>query len=183
MLKKIVTWFLGGLGILLLLLLLVSATQKHKAEKKYNVRAERAIKAPKEKIWKLISDIENYDKVTGPGIEKVEILSGEGLNMKRACYSPKGERWEETCTAWVPNSYFTFLVDTKAADYPFPLHHLQGTWGVEAIDSSHAKIFLDFEYQLSSPWLMWPFVNATNELFEEGNEALLDNWQQMIEMQ
>lgn len=181
MLKKIATWLLGGLGFILLLSVIIAATQKHKAEKRYSVRAERKVAATQETVWKVISDIKNYHKVTGPGIEKVEILSGEGLNMKRACYSPKGERWEEICTAWIPNSHFTFLVDTEAEDYPFPLNHLQGTWGVEAIDSTHSKIFLDFEYQLSSPWLMWPFVGATNELFEEGNEALLNTWQEMVE--
>ena len=54
------------------------------------IKADVLINAPKEKIWKVISDIENSDKFIS-GINKIEILENSNNGLV-------GLKWEETRT-------------------------------------------------------------------------------------
>jgi len=58
----------------------------------------RVVKAPKAKVWQLITDVENYHLVA-PNIDKVKILSEQqrGKGLVRACSHGK-DSWQETCT-------------------------------------------------------------------------------------
>lgn len=143
---------------------------------------KRTVEASKEVVWDTISDVGNYHEVTSDAIADVQILSGKELGMKRACYGPGGEQWTETCTEWVPGSHFTFVVDTKADDYPFPLlDKLKGTWKVEPVSDQKSEIILVFEYDMKYQWATWIFKPFAESQAEKDTDILLDNWERMAE--
>lgn len=140
---------------------------------------ERIIKANKQSVWKVISDVANYDKVA-PNIDAVKIISGEGRGMVRSCSHGK-DSWSETCSMWVEEKSYSFEVNTSVPDYPYPFKFLKGTWEVQELDSSTTKIIMlfDFEYKHKyQNWLLQPLLKGK---FSKTAEALLDNWQKMLE--
>lgn len=142
---------------------------------------ERIVKAPKQAVWKVISDVANYDKVA-PNIDEVKIISGEGRGMVRSCSHGK-ESWTETCSIWLEEKAYSFEVNTSAPNYPYPFQFLKGTWEVHEIETNTTKIVMlfDFKYKykfqnvLIHPILKGKFTKTANEL--------LDNWQKMLENQ
>lgn len=140
---------------------------------------ERVVKAGKHSVWKVISDVVNYDKVA-PNIDGVKIISGEGLGMVRSC-SHQNNSWTETCTMWFDENSYSFEVNTSAADYPYPFKFLKGTWEVEGLDSGTTiiKMTFDFQYKRNyQNWLLHPFLKSR---ISKTAETLLDNWQRVIE--
>lgn len=140
---------------------------------------ERVIKANKKSVWKLISDVENYDKVA-PNIDAATIISGEGSGMVRSCSHGK-DSWTETCTMWIEEELYSFDVNTSAPDYPYPFKFLKGTWKVQEIDNNTTKIIMHFEFQYKRKyqnWLLHPFLKSK---FSKIAEELLDNWQKILE--
>ncbi len=63
-------------------------------DKKKHFEFERVIKAGKHSVWKVISDVGNYDKVA-PNIDEVKIVSGEFRGMVRSCRQGN-DTWSET---------------------------------------------------------------------------------------
>ena len=100
-------------------------------------RVSRAVDAPPEVVWRVMTDHPGYADVAD-NISKVEVVSGDGLRMKRRCYGPKGENWLETCDIYEDGQAFGFRVHTEAEDYPYPISDLRGLWSVEAEDSQTA---------------------------------------------
>lgn len=140
---------------------------------------ERVIKANKKSVWKLISDVENYDKVA-PNIDAATIISGEGSGMVRSCSHGK-DSWTETCTMWIEEELYSFEVNTSAPDYPYPFKFLKGTWKVQEIDNNTTKIIMLFEFQYKRKyqnWLLHPFLKSK---FSKIAEELLGNWQKILE--
>lgn len=97
---------------------------------KLHASVNRTVRAPRATVWKVMTDHPGYADVAS-NLSKVEVLSGDGLGMKRRCYGPKGESWEETCDLHDPGRSFGFRVHTEAADYPYPISELSGRWSVE----------------------------------------------------
>ena len=93
----------------------------------------RKVNASASRVWTVMNDHPAYADVAS-NIAKVEILSGDGLGMKRRCADTKGNHWEETCTHYEEGKAFGFHVHTEATDYPYPLSALSGKWSVEAMD-------------------------------------------------
>ncbi len=93
-------------------------------------RVKRAVQAPTSVVWDVMTDHPAYADVAD-NIAKVEVLSGDGLGMKRRCYGPKGENWEETCDLFEPGHRYGFRIHTEAKDYPYPFSQLSGRWTVE----------------------------------------------------
>ncbi len=90
----------------------------------------RQVNAPADVVWQVMTDHPAYADVAS-NISKVEVLSGDGLGMKRRCYGPKGENWEETCDLFEPGHAYGFRIHTDAKDYPYPFSELSGRWTVE----------------------------------------------------
>jgi len=177
MLKRIKYAALGILAVLVL----YSAYRAVTAGPEQFVNS-RTVDAPSDSVWAMISDVGNYHEVTNDKITDVKILSGKDVGMKRACYSPEGAHWTETCTEWVPGSHYTFVVDTEAENYPFPmLKSLQGTWAVEALTSKRSEIILTFEYEFRYPWFTWMIQPFARSQAEKDTRELLDNWERMAE--
>ncbi|MEQ8968269.1 MAG: SRPBCC family protein [Azospirillaceae bacterium] len=91
---------------------------------------QRTVRAPTATVWEVMTDHPAYAAVAD-NLAKVEVLSGDGLGMKRRCYGPKGENWEETCDLYEPGHTYGFRVHTEAEDYPYPFAELSGRWAVE----------------------------------------------------
>lgn len=138
----------------------------------------RTVKAPKPKVWKVISDVTNYHQVA-PNIDDVQIISGKEKGMVRSC-SHDNKSWTETCSVWEEEKTYSFVVNTSEPNYPHPLSFLQGTWNVIEIDSNTTEIEMIFEFtykkkilNLFHPLMKIKFKKVSNEL--------LDNWVKMIE--
>ncbi len=150
-----------------------------KGSKGKNLNFRRTVSANKKKVWEVISDVANYHQVAS-NIDKVKIISGVGEGMVRQCSHGK-DSWIETCTLWEDEKQYSFVVDTSAADYPFPFKSLKGIWKVKEINSGQSEIIIDFEFAYKNKaqnLLLHPFLKYK---FSKVGEDLLDNWQQKIE--
>lgn len=143
------------------------------------LKYERIIKASRQDVWKVISDVANYDKVA-PNIDNVKIISGKGHGMVRSC-SHKKDSWTESCTMWNEEKSYSFEVNTSDVNYPYPFKFLKGTWEVQEIDSSTSKISMYFEFQYKRKYqnvLLHPILKGK---FQKTVNELLNNWQTMLE--
>lgn len=139
---------------------------------------KRTVKANKSDVWKVISDVANYHQVA-PNIDEVTIVSGKDEGMVRSC-SHGNDSWTETCSVWQEEKTYSFVVNTSAPDYPYPLSFMQGTWNIVEIDTNKTEIEMIFEfkykkklYNLLHPIMKMKFKKISNEL--------LDNWQKIFE--
>jgi len=156
----------------------LAQTDSNGQKRRKQLTFKRTIKATKSEVWKVISDVANYHQVA-PNIDDVTIVSGKDEGMVRKCSHGK-DSWSETCSAWEEEKTYSFIVNTSAPDYPYPLSFMQGTWNVIELDSNHTEIEMIFEfkykkklYNLLHPIMKIKFGKISNEL--------LDNWQKMIE--
>lgn len=144
-----------------------------------SITFNKEVNSSRPKAWKVISDIANYHKVAS-NIDGVQILSGEGKGMIRQCSHGK-DHWTETCTSWIEEHEYSFLVDTYAADYPFPFSYLKGTWALHSISPEKTRIEMTFEFQFRKKfqnWLMYPLIKNK---FQKVGEDLLNSWMYQIE--
>ncbi|NIA70672.1 hypothetical protein HBA54_18910 [Pelagibius litoralis] len=94
-----------------------------------HIHAEGLVDAPAEVVWQVMADQEGYAAVAD-NIADVKVVEGQGLGMIRRCSDASGQAWSERCTLWEEGRAFTFVVDTDAPDYPYPLDYLQGRWSM-----------------------------------------------------
>jgi ribosome-associated toxin RatA of RatAB toxin-antitoxin module len=150
-----------------------------KGSKVKTLSFRRTVSADKKKVWKVISDIENYHEVAS-NIDAVKIISGEGEGMVRQCSHGK-DSWKETCTLWENEKQYSFVVDTSVSDYPFPFKSLKGNWRVNEINPTKSEIIMDFEVAYKNKiynLLLHPFLKYK---FSKVGEDLLDKWQKLVE--
>jgi ribosome-associated toxin RatA of RatAB toxin-antitoxin module len=141
----------------------------------------RSVNSDRDTVWDVISDLNNYHNIA-PNIDETHVVSGEGEGMVRICSSGKNS-WEETCEVWEPGRKYSFLIDTAAPDYPYPLQFLKGTWGIQPESDESVGIEIKFEFEYKYPLqalLIHPFMGTW---FSGVCKELLDNWQQEIEQQ
>lgn len=148
-------------------------------KKSKHLKFERIIKANKKEVWKTIADVANYHTVA-PNIDNVKILSGEGQGMVRSCSHGK-DSWTETCSLWIEEKTYSFEVNTSAPDYPYPFQFLKGTWEVQEIDNATTKVIMLFDLQYKQKYQNWLLHPLLKGKFSKTAEALLDNWQKMLE--
>lgn len=142
---------------------------------------KREVNAAKKEVWDTISDIENYHKVAS-NIDNVKIISGEGKGMVRTCSHGK-DSWSETCTIWENEKQYSFLIDTKAPDYPYPFKYLKGTWKVDEIDIRRSEITMIFEFEYMKKFhnlILHPLLKFK---FSKVCIEIMDNWQLSLEKQ
>jgi ribosome-associated toxin RatA of RatAB toxin-antitoxin module len=139
---------------------------------------KRTVKANKSDVWKVISDVANYHQVA-PNIDEVTIVSGKDKGMVRSCSHGK-DSWTETCSVWQEEKTYSFIVNTSAPDYPYPLSFMQGTWNVVEIDTNQTEIEMIFEFTYKKKILnlMHPIMKMK---FNKISNELLDNWQKLLE--
>lgn len=139
----------------------------------------KPVRANRERAWAIISDVANYDTIA-PNIDSVEIISGTGEGMVRACKS--GDKtWSETCTHWEEGESYSFIVDTSPPDYPYPFNFLQGTWALDQKSDNGITIVMTFEFayeKFYQAFLMHPLLSSW---FRKVAGILLENWKYRIE--
>lgn len=143
------------------------------------LRFKRKVKGSKSKVWDVISDVANYHEVA-PNIDGSTVISGEKMGMVRSCSHGK-DSWSETCTLWEEEKQYSFVIDTQAPDYPYPLKALKGTWIIDEISNNENEITMVFEFEFKKPIqniLVYPLMKYK---FTKVCKELLDNWQNMIE--
>ncbi|MEO1159917.1 MAG: SRPBCC family protein [Pseudomonadota bacterium] len=101
----------------------------HSRNGKLSASVRRAVAAPAETVWEVMTDHPGYADVAS-NISKVEVLTGEGIGMTRRCFGPKGENWTETCDHFEDGRSYGFRIHTEAPDYPYPISDLKGRWSV-----------------------------------------------------
>ena len=137
----------------------------------------RAVAAPPEQVWPVITDHEGYADVAD-NLNRVEVVAGHGLGMARRCYDNKGRCWNETCVLWDEGRAYSFEVDTS--DYPFPLREVRGTWGVAPADGgSVITMTFDIVAKYGAPGRLVMGL-ALRLMFSGLCERLLDKWQARI---
>jgi ribosome-associated toxin RatA of RatAB toxin-antitoxin module len=150
-----------------------------KAQKMRTASESKIIDAPISLVWDVISEVENYHHYAN-SLHDVKIISGDSLGMVRQCSDNEGNSWQESCTAWEPEKYYTFNVHTHAKDFSLPFKHFEGTWLVEAVGENKTKLTLTFKYKLKHRWIMWLFIKKMKREGRQDILALLDNWEQEI---
>lgn len=141
-------------------------------------RAERVIPVPAGVAWQVMTDHAGYADVA-ENLSRVEVISGSGMGMRRRCYDNRGRGWGETCCLWEEGRAYSFEVHTSAADYPYPLRELKGTWQVEPVEEG-LRVILEF---VALP--KWGFVGRTLMRLAIGNASriclnLLAGWERRM---
>ena len=116
---------------------------------------KRSVEAPVDAVWQVMIDHPAYADVAD-NIAKVEVVSGQGLGMKRKCYGLKGESWSETCDIFEDGHLFGFKIHTDAPDYPYPFAELSGRWSVVPNEGGSAFSIV-IHATLKGNWLMRTF--------------------------
>ena len=140
----------------------------------------RKVSAPTETVWNVMTDHPAYADVAS-NIARVEVVSGDGLGMKRRCYGPKGESWEETCDLFEPGQAYGFRVHTEAEDYPYPFAELLGRWSVRECPAG-SEFRIDIVAGLKGNALSkWLFATMARPRFTAILIDLADAWAARME--
>lgn len=87
------------------------------------------VPASAEALWPVMIDHELYAKLAR-NLGGATAVTENGPGLVRHCSDTNGKTWSESCTLWDPGRRFSVNVHTDAADYPYPLAMMQGSWGV-----------------------------------------------------
>ncbi len=140
----------------------------------------RRVDAAPDVVWRVMTDHPGYADVAS-NIAKVEVLDGDGLGMRRRCSDPKGGTWTETCDVFEAGRRYGFVVDTDAADYPYPIAALQGRWSV-APDGAGAVFAIDIAARPKGNGLQrWLFHRLAARQFKPVLIDLADAWAARME--
>ncbi len=141
---------------------------------------KREVAAPKDSVWKVMSDVGNFHKVA-PNLVDVKILSGNSEGLVRTCSHNDKESWTETCTSWKPGEEYSFEVNTSAPDYPYPLKYLKGTFKATMLTDSTTEITMIYDFALKRKIqniFLYPIMKPQ---FSKTLKGIMDNWQNLIE--
>jgi len=147
---------------------------------KLHATVKRTVRAPTGTVWEVMTDHPAYADVAD-NTSKVEVLSGDGLGMKRRCFGPKGENWQETCDLYEPGHAYGFRVHTEADDYPYPFAELSGRWSV---DEHPAGSEFDIEIVAvvkGNALSRWLFATMARPQFKTILIDLADAWAERME--
>ncbi|MCG8379219.1 MAG: CBS domain-containing protein [Proteobacteria bacterium] len=103
----------------------------------------RNIKAHTDVIWNVLSNHDAFTEIA-PDIIKVETVSGEKAGMIRRLHHKSGKVWEEKCTAWEDNHYYTMEVDTTS--YPLPVNKMTRTCSMKE-GQKNTKVTISYKYK------------------------------------
>ena len=114
------------------------------------LRNEIVIKAPIEKIWQALSEIDRLDKYD-PTVKKSTVLTGmkSGIGAKRRVDMGDGKNWfEEVVTSFKPHEALTFTLTACS----FPVHRLTHTYSFDTI-GAQIKVKQVMTYTVKFGWL------------------------------
>lgn len=104
---------------------------------------EIIIKAPVEKIWEALSNIEELEKYD-PTVKKSTAVSKAkyGIGARRKVNMQDGKNWfEEECTVWEPNKVLTYELTACS----FPVHKLKHSYSFQKTgDQTRVKQVMEY---------------------------------------
>ncbi|WP_299475971.1 SRPBCC family protein [uncultured Roseibium sp.] len=158
----------------------LSQASVRSAGEKLLASVSRTVAAPKDVVWKVMTDHPRYADVAD-NISKVEIVAGNGEGMQRRCYGLKGENWLETCDLFDEGHAFGFRIHTEADDYPYPISKLHGEWSVVPMEEG-SKFTIDIEATPKGNFLTRTlFKAAAKRQFKKVLADLADAWAARME--
>ncbi|NOY72614.1 MAG: SRPBCC family protein [Gammaproteobacteria bacterium] len=143
-----------------------------------NISISRVVNASKTATWAIISDVAGYAKYA-PNIDNSKILSGQGKGMIREC-SNKDGNWREIYTAWQPEHYYDFEIETQKKGYPYPFKLLTGHWEVKPKGDNKTLITMNFDYEFKNKLLGFMIGPMMRRQFIKACQTLLDNWEKSV---
>lgn len=162
--------------------MIISASKANVSSKEGRLIAtvERDVLAPAARVWDVMSDHPAYADVAS-NVSKVEVLSGQGLGMRRKCYGPKGESWTETCDLFEEGKSYGFKIHTDADDYPYPIKDLMGRWSALPL-AKGARFKIEITATPKGNGLQrWLFSLIAKRQFKAVLIDLADRWAQRME--
>jgi hypothetical protein len=109
------------------------------------VEVEREVACTADDLWPVMLDHQLYARLA-PNLSKVgPFREASDGSVQRRCWDVRGKHWDETRTTWEPGRAYAVEVHTGAADYPYPLAVLRGTWSVRPQASGRATVTMRFE--------------------------------------
>lgn len=142
------------------------------------LRVERIVAAPGERVWEAISDAGDYGRFA-PGIAHTAIVTGAGEGMVRVCRDDQGAEWAETCTLWEEGHRYRMTVDVSSypAHYRLLLHEFAQTWTLEPVPGG-TRIRLTFDAAVKLGVLGRAAVRMLGR--QRQLEAILDNYEREL---
>ena len=138
-----------------------------------SLELRRRIKARADVVWRVIADMSGL-ALMAPHVNKVEILEGEGLGLRRRVHDQHGRTWVEVCTDWRDGERYTMRVET--GDFVLPFSRMSYECGLEP-QGEHVTIGIRFEYlpRYGPIGLLFDRFRYRRRL-ETQYEAVLDAW-------
>ena len=106
------------------------------------IKLKRRIKAHPDVVWKVISDMTGL-ALTAPHINKVEILEGRQVGLKRKLHDDFGRWWIEECIRWEDHRSYTMQVGES--NFAFAFRKMKYTWGMLE-QGKNVTIWMRFKY-------------------------------------
>ncbi len=110
------------------------------------IEVQRSIRGTADDVWAVMVDHDLYARLS-PNLSRVGPFAPiEGASESgRRCWDARGRHWDETLTSWEPGRSFSVVVDTSAADYPYPLDYMRGTWSVRESGAAMSLVTMRFD--------------------------------------
>lgn len=144
--------------VAILTLLRSHASRRRVAPSRRAIIVSRVLNADPQDLWPVMTDAELYARLA-PNLSRVTAFTAgpDGKPGTRRCWDVRGRHWDESCTLWDEGQAFAVNVHTAAADYPYPLAALTGTWTAEPLPLGRTRVTMRFE--------MTPRAGATGAAF------------------
>ena len=144
------------------------------------IEIEQHIKAHADVVWKVIADLDHWDKVAS-NVAKVEMLGTDRPGLSRRIYDNKGRTWVEKLTHWEEGKAYTMEVDTEDPEYAFPFSKMRGVFSMRERRNGSIIIHMRFEYRPKYGVIgrlldRFQFIPKFRALFNE----TLQNWIRQI---
>lgn len=142
------------------------------------VRLEHQLHAPAELVWEVLTDPDVLSRRVAI-LDRVEIVEGQGLGMRRYCHDIRERFWPETCTEWVEGERYTMQIDVS--EFPYPFNNMKYTLGLKRLPDDMVLIHITCRYTpkfgllgnaLDWIYLKWKIEDCCEQLMESFNEEI-----------
>lgn len=142
------------------------------------VRLEHQLHAPAELVWEVLTDPDVLSRRIAV-LDRVEIVEGYGLGMRRYCHDIRERFWPETCTEWVEGERYTMQIDVS--EFPYPFRNMKYTLGLKKLPGDAVLVHIKCAYTpkfgllgsvLDWTWLKWKIEDCCEQLMESFDDEI-----------
>ena len=140
------------------------------------VEVRRRVKANKGMVWSIVSDLAGEAGLP-PAAQRVEVLGGSELGLRRRLYGRDGRIWTEECVGWEAGRLYSVAI---SGDFPVASSQLRYTCSlVEDAGTILIRVYFDFVPRLGFLGRLFEKLGGRFELQAYATE-LLNNWVRVI---